>query len=81
VNKKQNQDTDREIDHSDAEAMHALVIDIVENHKRFAWEIVQAWLRKNDYLIFPHHWTEESFKDDLKSRLMLAIEKGMQKGE
>lgn len=45
--------TDIQVWQEEAKAFEALALAIVENHKQFAWAVVDAWLKKHHYLLTP----------------------------
>ena len=51
----------------DSEAFEALAQDIVERHKRFAWEIVSLWARKHDEYLVPR--SEFLSEEELRARV------------
>jgi len=51
----------------DGEAFEALAQDIVERHKRFAWQIVSLWARKHHEYLVPR--TEFPSEEELRARV------------
>jgi hypothetical protein len=44
---------------SDSRELKSLAQNIVDNNRKFAWEIVDYWLRKNNYLLIPKDREDE----------------------